>query len=265
MNLWQGILLGLVQGLTEFLPVSSSGHLVLVEALTGVHFTDVTVEVSLHVATLGSVLVVYGRRLWEIIRGVLSGDGPSARYAALLVIATIPAGLIGVLFHRQIEERFHSLAWLGVQFVITGAILWSTRGAGGRGNGGDRTVPSAGAATTIGFAQAFAILPAISRSGATVAAALRAGLTPAAAAEFSFLLSIPVIAGAGLLEGRDAVLNVAQVGAVPWAVSFAIAFAAGVWSIRWLVALLRRGRFYAFAPYCWAVGVFTLAYALWHG
>lgn len=263
MNVWQGLVLGLVQGLTEFLPVSSSGHLVLAEALTGVHFTDVTVEVSLHVATLASVLVLYGRRLWEIVRGVLSGDGPSVRYAMLLVIATIPAGLIGVLFHRQIEAAFHSLAWLGVQFLITGAILWSTRSPLGRG--GDQTVPSTGAATVIGFAQAFSILPAISRSGATVAAAMRAGLTPAAAAEFSFLMSIPVIAGAGLLEARDAVLNVAQIGVVPWAVSFAAAFAAGIWSIRWLVALINRGRFFAFAPYCWAVGVFTLAYALWHG
>jgi undecaprenyl-diphosphatase len=150
--------------------------------------------------------------------------------------------------------------WLGVQFLITGAILWSTRGPQG-----ERTVPSAGAATAIGFAQAFAILPAISRSGATVAAALRAGLTPTAAAEFSFLLSVPVIAGAGLLEARNAALNVAQIGAVPWAVSFVAAFAAGIWSIRWLVALLKRGRFYAFAPYCWAVGAFTLGYALWHG
>ena len=258
MNLWQGLVLGLVQGLTEFLPVSSSGHLVLFEALTGVHFTDVTVEVSLHVATLGSVLVVYGRRLWEITRGVVRADGPSLRYAAMLVIATIPAGVVGVLFHRQIEERFHSLVWLGVQFVITGAILWSTRGPRGQG-----AVPSAGAATAIGFAQAFAILPAISRSGATVAAALRAGLTPAAAAEFSFLMSIPVIAGAGLIEGRDAVVNLAHIGAVPWAASFIVSFLAGVWSIQLLVGLLQRGRFHVFAPYCWAVGAFTLVYALW--
>jgi undecaprenyl-diphosphatase len=264
MNLWQGLVLGLVQGLTEFLPVSSSGHLVLVEALTGVHFTDVTVEVSLHVATVASLLVLYGRRLWEIIRGVFSGDGPSLRYAMLLVIATIPAGLIGMLFHRQIEEQFHSLVWLGVQFLITGAILWSTRAPQGGGKG-ERAVPSIGAATAIGCAQAFAILPAVSRSGATIAAALRAGLTPTAAAEFSFLMSIPVIAGAGILEGRNAVLNVAQIGAVPWAVSFVAAFAAGIWSIRWLVALLKRGRFYAFAPYCVAVGVVTLGYALWHG
>ena len=260
MNLWQGIVLGLVQGLTEFLPISSSGHLVLVEALTGVHFTDVTVEVSLHVATLGSVLVLYGPRLWGITRGLLRGDGPSVRYAALLVVATIPAALIGVLFHRQIEERFHSLTWLGVQFVITGLILWLTRGPRG-----ERALPSAGAATGIGFAQAFAILPAISRSGATVAAALWSGLTPVAAAEFSFLMAVPVIAGAALLEGRQAVLNVAAVGAAPWAVSFLVAFASGIWSIRWLVTLLQRGRFHAFAPYCWAVGVLTLAYALWHG
>ncbi len=260
MTLWQGIVLGLVQGLTEFLPISSSGHLVLVEALTGVHFTDVTVEVSLHVATLGSVLVLYGPRLWNIARGVLRGDGPSVRYAALLVVATIPAALIGVLFHRQIAERFHSLGWLGVQFVITGVILWLTRGPRG-----EREVPTVGAATTIGFAQAFAILPAISRSGATVAAALWSGLTPAAAAEFSFLMAVPVIAGAALLEGRQAVLNIAAVGAVPWVVSFVVAFASGIWSIRWLVALLRRGRFHLFAPYCWGVGVLTLAYALWRG
>ena len=258
MTLWQGVLLGLVQGLTEFLPVSSSGHLVLVEALTGVRFTDVTVEVSLHVATLASVLVLYGARLWGIVRGVLRRDPQSARYALLLVIATLPAGLIGVLFHRQIEERFHSLTWLGVQFIITGALLWWTRDARG-----ERAVPSAGVATGIGFAQAFAILPAISRSGATVAAALWGGLTPAAAAEFSFLMAVPVIAGAAVLEGRDAVLNVAAVGAVPWLASFVVAFASGLWSIRFLVALLRRGRFYLFAPYCWAVGLLTLVYALW--
>ena len=260
MTLWQGILLGLVQGLTEFLPVSSSGHLVLVEALSGVHFTDVTVEVSLHVATLGSVLVVYGRRLWQIIRGVVRGDRPSLQYAALLVIASLPAGVIGLLFRHQIEERFHSLFWLGIQFIITGAILLATRGVRG-----ERTVPTPAAAGVIGFAQAFAILPAVSRSGATLAAALKSGLSPAAAAEFSFLMAIPVIAAAGVLEGKDAVLNLAQIGAVPWAASFVVAFAAGVWSIRLLVRLIRDGRFYLFAPYCFAVGLLTLAYALWHG
>ena len=260
MSLWQGIVLGLVQGLTEFLPVSSSGHLVLVEALTGVHFTGVAVEVSLHVATLGSVLVVYGRRLWGILRGLLRGDGPSVRYALLLVVATVPAGVLGALFHHQIEERFHSLLFLAGTFAVTGIVLWSTRASQGA-----RDLPTLRGAAGIGLAQAVAILPGISRSGSTVSAALWGGLGPGAAAEFSFLMAIPVIAGAALLEGRRAVINIAAVGLVPWGVSFAVAFAAGIWSIRFLVALLRRGRFYAFAPYCWTVAALTLAYALWRG
>ena len=258
MNLWQGVILGLVQGLTEFLPVSSSGHLVLVEALTGVQFRDVVVEVSLHVATLASVLVVFGERLWGLVRGVLRGDGRSVRYALLLVVATLPAALIGILFARQIEEQFHSLLWVGVQFAVTGLILWWTRTPR---EGGD--LPSVGGATVIGFAQAFAILPAISRSGATIAAGMWIGLAPAAAAEFSFLMLVPTIVGAALLEGRQAVGDFTAIGPVPWAVSFLLAFASGVWSLRFLVTMLRRGRFYAFAPYCWAISAFTIVYALW--
>ncbi len=260
MNYWQGIVLGLVQGLTEFLPVSSSGHLVLAEALTGVKTPGVFVEVALHVATLGSVLIVYGRRLWELLVGLFQRSPDRIRYIGLLIVGSIPAGIIGLLFQKAIEERFHSLPWLGVEFIITGIILWSTRHLGG-----DKTVPGWGAALGIGAGQAFAILPAISRSGSTVAAALWAGLTPVAAAEFSFLLAVPVIAAAALLDARNATVNIAAVGVGPLIVSFVLAFASGVFAIRFLVALLRRGRFYAFAPYCWAVGVLTLVYALWQG
>ena len=260
MNLWQGILLGLVQGLTEFLPVSSSGHLVLVKSLTGVHTPGVFVEVSLHAATLVSVLVVYGRRLTAVVAGVLRGKAEDVRYAALLVVATLPAGLIGVLFHDTVERAFGSLLFVGCAFIVTGGILWSTRGLVG-----DRTAPGFGGAFAIGCAQAFAILPGISRSGCTVSAALWARLAPDRAAEFSFLMAVPVIAGATLLEGRHAAVDIAAVGAFPLAVSFIIALVTGIWAIRFLVALLRRGRFYAFAPYCFAVGTFTLVYALWHG
>lgn len=260
MNYWQGIVLGVVQGLTEFLPVSSSGHLVLAEALTGVKTPGVFVEVMLHVATLGSVLIVYGGRLWDLVVGLFRRSPERMRYIGLLIVGSIPAAVIGLGFQRAIEEQFHSLFWLGIQFIVTGIILWSTRRSGG-----ERTEPGWGSALGIGLGQAFAILPAISRSGATVAAALWAGLTPAAAAEFSFLLAVPVIAGAALLEGRHAVVNVAAVGLGPLIVSFVLAFASGVFAIRFLVALLRRGRFFAFAPYCWAVGVLTLVYALWRG
>jgi undecaprenyl-diphosphatase len=259
-NYWQGIVLGLVQGLTEFLPVSSSGHLVLAEALTGVKPPGVFVEVALHVATLGSVLIVYGRRLWELVVGLFQRSPDRLRYIGLLIVGSIPAAVIGLLFQKAIEERFHSLPWLGIEFIVTGIILWSTRR-----QGGERTAPGWGGAFGVGLGQAFAILPAISRSGATVAAALWMGLTPAAAAEFSFLLAVPVIAGAAVLEGRHAVGNVAAVGLGPLVVSFILSFVSGVFAIRFLVALLRRGRFYAFAPYCWVVGVLTLVYALWQG
>lgn len=258
MNLWQAVVLGLVQGLTEFLPVSSSGHLVVVEALTGVKTPGVFVEVALHVATLGSVLVVYGRRLWTILADLARGRPDGGRYAGLLVLGTVPAGVIGLLLHRAVEARFESLAFVGGAFIATGFILWSTRRLAGA-----RERPTALGALAVGAAQAVAILPGISRSGSTVSAALWAGVTAPQAAEFSFLLAIPVIAGAALLEGRHMVVDLAAVGSVPLGVSFAVAFVTGIWSIRFLLALLSRGRFYAFAPYCWIVGALTLAYALW--
>jgi undecaprenyl-diphosphatase len=260
MTLWQGILLGLVQGLTEFLPVSSSGHLRVLEVVTGVHAPGVFVEVSLHVATLGSVLVVYGPRLWSIVRGVLARQPADLRLAGLLALATLPAGIIGVTFHRQVEAAA-SLLLVGAGFMVTGFMNWSTRG-----RTGDRPEPTVAVATGIGFAQALAaVFRGVSRSGSTVCVALWGGVGPAAAAEFSFLLAIPVIGGAALVEGRHMAVNVAAVGAAPLAVSFALAFASGIWSIRFLVRLLQRGRFYAFAPYNWAIGVLTIAYAVWRG
>ena len=119
MTLWQGIVLGLVQGLTEFLPVSSSGHLRVLEVVTGVHTPGVFVEVMLHVATVGSVLVVYGARLWAIVRGVLARRPAELRTAGLLLLATLPAGVIGVLFHRQVEAGA-SLFIVGTGFLLTG-------------------------------------------------------------------------------------------------------------------------------------------------
>ena len=260
MTLWQGIILGLVQGLTEFLPVSSSGHLRVLEVVTGVHTPGVFVEVALHVATLGSVLVMYGPRLWAIVSGVLARQPAELRMAGLLALATVPAGVIGVAFHRQVEAAA-SLVLVGTGFLLTGLMNWSTRRLAG-----SRSEPTVGVAVGIGFAQALAaVFRGVSRSGSTVCAALWGGLGPVAAAEFSFLLAIPVIAGAALVESRHMAVNVAAVGAVPLAVSFALAFASGIWSIRFLVALLKRGRFYAFAPYNWIAGVLTIAYAVWRG
>jgi len=257
-NYWQGILLGLVQGLTEFLPVSSDGHLAVVEAVTGVHTPGVFLEVALHVATLGSVLVVYGRRFAELTVGTLRGRPDDRRYAWLLILATIPGVVIGVAAHDLVGRAFDSLLVAGVGFLFTGTLLWSSRR-----RGGDVVAPRPGGAVAIGLAQALAILPGVSRSGSTVSVGLWLGLSPVRAAEFSFLMAIPIIAGAALFESRHGLEGLAAVGVGPLAVSFAVAFVSGIFAIRLLLLLLRRGRFYAFAPYCWAIGTATILYALW--
>ena len=256
MNWWQAVVLGLVQGLTEFLPVSSSGHLVLAERLAGVRTPGVFVEVALHIATLGSVLVVYGRRILELARGLVTGEGDHRGYVWLLVLATIPAGLVGVLLNAAIEAAFDSLAAVGAAFLLTGVILWSTRRLAGT-----REAPTTRGAIGIGLMQALAILPGVSRSGSTVSAGLWSGLTPQRAAEFSFLMAVPTIAGAAVLEAKDAVASVGAVGVGSLVLACVVAFASGIWAIRLLVALLRRGRFHAFAPYCGVIGVLTLLLA----
>jgi len=261
MTLWQGILLGLVQGLTEFLPVSSDGHLAVIGHVAGVHTPGVFVEVALHVATLGSILVVYGRRFWQLVVGVLRRQPDALRYAGLLIIGMIPAGLVGIFLEHLIERAFQSLWAAGVGFLVTAACLWSTRHRGPEG----ASQPSPRGALIIGLAQAFAPLPGVSRSATTISSGLWVGLGAVAAADFSFLMAIPLIAGAGLVEARHASADIAQVGAVPLLLGCIVAFLSGVFAIRFLVAMLRRGRFYLFAPYCLAIGLFTLAYALWHG
>src|SRR5260370_36067571 len=165
MTLWQGILLGLVQGLPESLPISSSGHLGVLEVLTGVKPPGVFVEVSLHVATLGSVLVLYGARLWAIVEGVVARRPTELRMAGLLVLATLPAGIIGVLLHRWVEAGAPLLV-VGTGFLLPGGFNWSTpRLAGPRGE------PTVTTAAGIGFAQAPAArVLGVLRSGATVCA-----------------------------------------------------------------------------------------------
>lgn len=259
MTLWDGLVLGLIQGLTEFLPVSSSGHLALGEAALGLKTPGLVVEVVLHVATLLAVFIAFRVRLMELTRGALSRDPAAWRYIGLLVLATIPAGVAGVLFEDFFKRAFGSLFEVGIEFIVTGVILWSTRWV-------REPAPvdrlTAGNATLIGVAQAVAILPAISRSGSTVAAGMWLGIDPVRAGEFSFLLSIPAIGGAAVLELPKLAGATHQVGAAPLALGFVVSLLSGLWSIRWLVSLLKRRAFHWFAPYCWAIGAATIAWAV---
>lgn len=270
MNLWQGLLLGLVQGLTEFLPVSSDGHLAVVGYVAGVRTPGVLVEVALHVATLGSILVMYGRRFLHLVGGVLRRQPDDLRYAGLLILGMIPAGIVGVLFEDVVARAFDSLVAAGLGFLVTGAALWSTRRLEAAGPAGPATPPGAdrptpAGALLIGVAQALAILPGVSRSGMTISSGMWLGMGTVAAADFSFLMAIPLIAGAGLFEARHLSGDGSGVGTVPLAAGCLVAFVSGVFAIRFLVAMLRRGRLHVFAPYCFIIGTLTVAYALWHG
>jgi len=256
-SLLDGLILGLVQGLTEFLPVSSSGHLVLAEELLGWKSPGLYFEVGLHLATLLSVFVAYASRIRSLLHGLVAREQAAWRYAGLLVLGSVPAAVAGIGFRDYFAATFESGVSLGVQFLVTAGMLWLTRPLLARATSTEVTWR---AALWMGLGQAFAILPAISRSGATIVAGLWSGVAAVPAAEFSFLMSIIAIAGSGLLEARHipAGTDLLSPG---FLVAFVAALVSGIWAIRFLLALLRSQRFHLFAWYCAAVGIFTI---LWY-
>jgi undecaprenyl-diphosphatase len=251
----EAFILGLVQGLTEFLPVSSSGHLVVLQSLFGAEQRGILVEVVVHVATLMSVLIFYRRRVGALIAGSIRGDADALTYGLKLGVATLPAVLLALVAGDFLNALFEFPAVAGVGFAITGGVLWSTR----------KTAPTArlcgpgwGAALLIGCAQAAAIVPGVSRSGATVAAALALGVAPLAAAEFSFLMSVIAISGAAVRALPE--LGSAPSSAIaPLAIAGASALVCGIAAIWIFVRLLQTRGFHYFAYYTWALGLAVFA------
>ena len=263
MNPLEAFVLGVVQGLTEFLPVSSSGHLVLGQALFGIELPGVVFEVTVHVATLCAVCWVYRRRLAGLIVDACAGDRESLRDVGLLAIATLPAAAAGVGLRGVLEPAFERPVLAAALLLVTGALVWSI-GHFSRGNGRTRARPDVGGALAIGFAQACAILPGISRSGSTVAAAVASGVEPRRAAEFSFLLSIPAIGGAAALQAPAIGATGLGIGIGPLLVAFGAAALSGVFAIRIFLRMLERRVFHHFAWYCWFVGGgYLAAAAMW--
>ena len=272
MTVLEAILLGTLQGLTEFLPISSSGHLVLAQHFLGVQEGGVFIDVMLHLGTLGAVAAVYGRdvsRLAGVLaRALFSSDlwahpakaiSRSADLSLILFLflASIPTGIIGYTFRDLFASAFESVAFVGLMLILTGAVLQAPRLL---------SKPTAEAplswwkAVVIGCVQAISIVPGVSRSGLTISAALLFGIDPATAARFSFLLSIPAILGASFVQLRDVSLVSLSPGAVVSGVlaSFIVCWAALIF----LLALLRRGRFGVFSWYCFGLGAVALTTAL---
>jgi undecaprenyl-diphosphatase len=259
MNLLQAAVLGMVQGLTEFLPISSSGHLVLAEKLLGVPAGDLSFELALHLATMVAVCLVFRRQLWKMIKAVLRAriqihkgrlrvTDEYLRLFLLLALATVPAAVLGYFFEDKVEQVFSSSLAASIGLLATGGILFGTRWAKG-GNG----MMDWRRSLWVGLAQAVAILPGVSRSGSTIAAGIYSGVKQGKAAEFSFLLSIPIILGAGIYKLKDLAFW-PQMDLAPLAVGGLSAGVFGFLAIKWLLALIKRQRLEYFSYYCWLAG-----------
>lgn len=262
MNAIEAALLGLVQGLTEFFPVSSSGHLAMFQVLMGgEEKSDLVFEIAVHVATLVAIAFFYRNRIRDLVLGFLRHEVFALDYAGKLVVASVPAGVIGVLGQDWITAQFSNPVLIGSALLVTGCVVYSTRFTVARAVA---TGPGWREALLIGCAQAVAILPGISRSGSTVAVAIAVGLAPAAAAEFSFLMGIIAVGGAAILMlpeiaySDSAELSSIGIGALTALVS-------GLAAITLFVRMLDRRLFHAWAWYCWAVGLAFLAWVALSG
>jgi undecaprenyl-diphosphatase len=263
----QALILGIVQGATEFLPISSSGHLVLVPWLLGWDNPGLAFDTLLHLGTLVAVLAYFRRDLWGLalawaasLRERSLGD-PQARVAWLIIWGTLPAAVMGLTLEGLFEQLFAAPAWVSILLLVTGLLL--VLGEGVRKSESRVENLTWLDALLVGLAQGVAIAPGVSRSGATISAGLWRGLEREEAARFSFLLAIPAILGANLLQLWDlARLSSAGEVASRLLLGFLAAAVSGYLAIRFFLGFLKRRSLYPFSIYCWLLGTLTLLLAL---
>ena len=264
------VLLGMVQGLTEYLPVSSSGHLTLAQHLIGLQEPVILFDIVLHLGTLAAVAWFYRASLVDTVRQTIEGaaavrsgstiaqameKSEGFRMTALVFLAMIPTGVVGLTMKKWFEAMFEAPALVGVALLVTATFLFLTRYARAKGTG--LMEMSVAAALVVGMAQGLAVAPGISRSGATIAAAMFMGVERETAARFSFILSIPAVLAALTLKLRE------DTGSVPlpsMGIGFAVSAVVGYFCLALLVYLIRQGKFSWFSYYCAAVG----AAAIYH-
>lgn len=257
MSVLEAIVLGAVQGLSEFIPISSSGHLVLVPEVLGWERPGLAFDVLLHAASLAALVAYFRRDLAALIAGLVRGDVASRHMTILLLIGTIPAGIAGTAFGDFFEDRFEDASAAALQLLLTAAILvaaeqalkYNTRRAERTGMPLRRIDDLRGRdALAVGVAQAIALFPGISRSGSTIGAGLALRVAREDAARFSFLLAIPALLGAAAVELPD--LGEIDLGAGAIAGGFASSLAFSYLAIAGLIRFLRRNTLYPFAAYC---------------
>ncbi len=243
MNLWSAALLGVVQGITEFLPVSSSGHLVLFQSLFHWNPPGIGLEITVHLATALAVVIV----LWRRVLDLFQFQGPWTRWPlTLVVVATLPAAIVGLLFEHPLEAYFERPEVLPWFFLLTTLLLWSSNR-----RKGDRPV-TLGTAFLIGLAQVLALFPGVSRSGTTITAALLLGVAPGEAFAFSFLMLLPAVAGAVVLKAAEGGI----VLGLPEILAFGTALITGILALWWLRGVVVARKLHLFGFYTLLVALF---------
>jgi len=255
MNIFYALFLGIIQGLTEFLPVSSSGHIVMFQRIFGASEGALAFNIAVHIATLVAVIFVFWREIWHMIRH------PFSSITILVVIATIPTAIIGFAFRGFFEYAFASGHFIGISFIITGIILLLADKLHSRIHYGKNLESISYAdAILIGVAQSVAIIPGISRSGATIFAGLFRGLKKEFAIKFSFLMSIPAILGPAIVDARNLTTTMLyDIGILPIIIGMLAAGITGYLSIRFMLNLFSRASFKPFAYYVFTLGTLILA------
>ncbi len=259
-ELTKSIILGLIQGLTEFLPVSSSGHLEIGKALLRVDLSDgqsLLMTVVLHAATALSTIVVFRKDIWDICGGLLSFRwNDESKFVAKILISMIPAAIVGVAFDEEIEGLFsRNLVLVGAMLLVTGQLLFLA----GRATKSEKPVGFLDS-LIVGISQAIAILPGISRSGATISTSVLLGIDRTKAARFSFLMVVPLIVGKiakDILDGGFSTGG-ADIGALT--AGFIAAFLAGLMACKWMIWLVRNCQLWWFSIYCFVIGTIAIIY-----
>ena len=255
-ELLKSIILGIVQGLTEFLPISSTGHLLVFRNLFGLNEAGLFLDTMMHLGTFVSVVIVFWDEILYLIRNPLS------KLSLLIIAGTIPTALIGLTFEDFFEEISMTGVTVGWEFLVTGVILWFADRAKEKGTKGIGQIRYRDA-LLVGTLQGAAILPAISRSGLTIAGALFSGIEKGSAAKFSFLISLPAILGgvvlqAAKLTGGEEIAALNSIGIIPMLVGTLAAAVSGYIAIKWMLNILQKGSLKVFSYYVWTLGTIII-------
>ncbi len=267
MSLVESIILGIIQGLTEFLPVSSSGHIELGKAIFGIEEKEAGLlfTVVLHFATALSTIIVFWKDIIQIFKGLFQFKwNQESQFAVKVILSMVPAAMVGVFLKDQIDDFYNGNVMLvSAMLLVTGVILYYSDRA--KNPEGPVTVKNA---IMLGVVQAIAIMPGISRSGSTIASAVMMGVDREKAARFSFLMVLPLILGAMAKEFKDFfdMSEAEQAGALildsTVIAGFVAALVAGYFACKWMIEIVKSSKLSYFAYYCWAIGVIGLAYSL---